>query len=161
MKPDTATGLPSSACTEAQQALFYKHLFMILDSAAYRATFAVLVLMLSGLVIPNFYCPWLGLFCFVWGSLCNSRPGVISICAGGLCGLCTCELNVLFQWQAAPQGSTTRQSNSLDVAHRIWHLGWPALCGGWLCVVSPAMELCTPYTVAHGNEGLQRRSWSS
>lgn len=72
---------------------------------------------------PRLLLPLVGFVLFVWGSLCNSSPGVVCVCAGGLCGLCTCELDVLFQWQAVPQGCATQHSNSLDVAPRIWRHG--------------------------------------
>lgn len=87
--------------------------------------------MRSGIVTPGFYCPWLGLFCFVWGSLCNSSPGVICIYAGGSCGFCACELDVLPKEQGASQGCTTQPSNSGWCGPCIWHHGWPALCRGW------------------------------
>lgn len=56
--------------------------------------------------------PWLGLFCFVWGLLCNSSPGVIHFCVGGLYGLCASEEDMLLKQQGAPRGHAVHLSNS-------------------------------------------------
>lgn len=116
---------------------------------------AVLEPVRPGIVTVGFYCPRLGWFCFVWGSLCNSSPGVICVWAGGLCGLRAGELDALPKQQGHPKGAPCSLLTRPAEAHHLGPRGRPALCGGWTCAGSPATEPHGPHTAPHGTQGLK------